>query len=36
MEKTITDIANELGVSVSTVSKVINNRTGVGPELRKR
>lgn len=36
MEKTITDIANELGVSVSTVSKVINNRAGVGPELRKR
>ena len=33
---TIYDIAEEAGVSPSTVSRVINNRPGVGPETRQR
>lgn len=33
---TISDVANKLGVSRSTVSKAINNAPGVGPEVRKK
>lgn len=33
---TISDVANMLGVSRSTVSKAINNAPGVGPEVRKK
>ena len=33
---TITDVARAAGVSVSTVSKVINERYGVAPETTKR
>ncbi|MFF2371605.1 LacI family DNA-binding transcriptional regulator [Agromyces sp. NPDC058110] len=33
---TLKDVAAEAGVSVSTVSKVINDRHDVGPELRER
>jgi len=33
---TITDVANEAGVSVSTVSKVINDRYGVAQETSQR
>lgn len=33
---TMTQIAKELGVSTTTVSKVLNNRPGVGAELRSR
>lgn len=36
VRKTITVIAKELGVSPSTVSKVINGRPGVRPEMRER
>ena len=36
MKKNLTAIAKELGVSPSTVSKVINNRSGVSDELRSR
>lgn len=35
-KNTIADIADRLGVSRSTVSKVINNKPGVGTELRKK
>lgn len=34
-KKTIADIATELGVSCSTISKAINNKPGVGAELRQ-
>ena len=33
---TIYDIAKEAGVSASSVSRVINNKTGVNPEVRKK
>lgn len=33
---TLKDIAREAGVSVAAVSKVLNNRTGVGAETRER
>ena len=33
---TIKDIANAAGVSVATVSHVVNNTRFVSPELRKR
>lgn len=33
---TISDVANHLGVSRSTVSKAINNAPGVSPEVRKK
>lgn len=33
---TITDVANMLGVSRSTVSKAMNNAPGVGPEVRQK
>ena len=33
---TIKDIAKESGVSVATVSRVINNNPTVAPELRQR
>lgn len=33
---TISDVANMLGVSRSTVSKAINNAPGVGPDARKK
>jgi len=33
---TIVDIAREAGVSIKTVSRVINREEGVGPELRAR
>ncbi|GEQ23264.1 catabolite control protein A [Clostridium butyricum] len=36
MAKTIGDIAKEAGVSISTVSRVINNTKPVNPELRER
>lgn len=36
MAVTIADIAKEAGVSISTVSRVINNTKPVSPELRKR
>lgn len=35
-EWTIHDIARELGVSAKTVSRVLNHKDGVGPELRER
>lgn len=35
MVKTLKDIANELGISVSTVSRVVNNKNRVKPETRK-
>ena len=36
MKTTIRDIANQLGVSASTVSKVINGKGSISPELRQR
>lgn len=36
MSKTIADIAREAGVSISTVSRVMNNTKPVSPELRER
>ena len=33
---TIKDIAKESGYSVSTVSRVLNNRRDVSPEAKKR
>ena len=33
---TIYDIAKEAGVAASTVSRVINNRPGIGEETRRR
>ena len=36
MAVTIADIAKEAGVSISTVSRVINNTKPVSPELRER
>lgn len=36
MAATINDIAREAGVSIATVSKVINNRAHVSPDTRKR
>lgn len=36
MAVTIEDIAKEAGVSISTVSRVINNTKAVSPELRER
>lgn len=35
-EPTLKDIAREAGVSVAAVSKVLNNRVGVGPDTRER
>lgn len=35
-EWTIHDIARELGVSAKTVSRVLNHKDGVGPELREK
>lgn len=36
MAATINDIAREAGVSIATVSKVINNKAHVSPDTRKR
>ena len=36
MAATINDIAQEAGVSIATVSKVINNKAHVSPDTRKR
>ena len=36
MAATIHDIAREAGVSIATVSKVINNKAHVSPETRKK
>ena len=36
MAITIKDIAKESGYSVSTVSRVLNNRRDVSPEAKKR
>ncbi len=36
MGKTLADIARELGVSVATVSRVLNNEGNVAPETRRR
>ena len=36
MAATIHDIAREAGVSIATVSKVINNKAHVSPNTRKR
>ena len=36
MAATINDIAQEAGVSIATVSKVINNKAHVSPETRKK
>lgn len=36
MKTTIRDIANQLGVSASTVSKVINGKGSISPELRQK
>lgn len=36
MRTTIRDLANQLGVSTSTVSKVINGKGSISPELRQR
>ena len=36
MEVTIKDIAADAGVSVSTVSRVMNDSKSVSPELKKR
>ena len=36
MKPTIRDIANQLGVSASTVSKVINGKGSISPELRQK
>ncbi len=36
MSISLNDIATQLGVSVSTVSKAINNRPGVSDEVRKK
>lgn len=36
MASTINDIAREAGVSIATVSKVINNRAHVSPDTRKK
>jgi len=36
MKPTIKDIAKKIGVSVATVSRVINNRSGYSPETRKK
>ena len=36
MAATIHDIAREAGVSIATVSKVINNKAHVSPDTRKR
>lgn len=33
---TMRDIANELGVSINTVSLVLNNKPGVGTEMRRK
>jgi len=35
MNSTLKDIARELGVSVSTISRVVNNKTYVNPKTRK-
>ena len=35
MVRTLKDIAKELGVSVSTISRVVNNKTYVNPKTRK-
>jgi DNA-binding LacI/PurR family transcriptional regulator len=35
MSSTLKDIARELGVSVSTISRVVNNKTYVNPKTRK-
>lgn len=36
MKTTIRDIANQLGISASTVSKVINGKGSISPELRQK
>ena len=36
VKTTIRDIANQLGVSASTVSKVINGKGSISPELRQK
>lgn len=36
MKTTIRDIANQLGISTSTVSKVINGKGSISPELRQK
>jgi len=36
MKPTIKDIAKKIGVSVATVSRVINNRSGYSPETEKK
>src|ERR1700712_2826496 len=33
---TLKDVAQRVGVAVSTVSKVVNDRPDVGPEVRQR
>ena len=33
---TVHDIARIMGVSAATVSRALNNKPGVGPDLRKR
>ena len=36
MRATIKDLAESLGVNVGTISRALNDKPGVGPELRKR
>ena len=36
MRATIKDLAKSLGVNVGTISRALNDKPGVGPELRKR